>query len=131
MKTFKEKGKLCVAQMGMTVPPLVMDFLVNSVVLTLEKQDNITATACSKAVETAEDPHNACMNLPLDETLESRAKACVDGLGINVVGVVYNHLVQCVVLSLKEQDRDTRHACAEAVIQSEDPSAICMAITAG
>lgn len=29
-------------------------------------------------------------------------------------------------MALKEQDRDTRHACAESVINSTDPHSSCM-----
>lgn len=32
--------------------------------------------------------------------------------------------------ALKEQDRDTRHACAEAAIHAEDPHAACMNVQA-
>ena len=34
------------------------------------------------------------------------------------------------IILLKEQDRDTRHACAEAVINSEDPHSACMNVKA-
>lgn len=41
-------------------------------------------------------------------------------------GSYFNALCADIELALKEQDRDTRHACAEAVLTAADPHAACM-----
>lgn len=40
-------------------------------------------------------------------------------------GTAAQELIELVRLGLKCQDRDTRHACAEAVIQCEDMNDMC------
>ena len=46
---------------------------------------------------------------------------------INSQNLIYSdNMVKSLSLLLKQQDRDTRHACAEAVIQQADAPAIDM-----
>lgn len=45
-------------------------------------------------------------------------------------GEHFDCLVANIELALKVQDRDTRHACAEAVIHATDPHAACMNVRA-
>lgn len=40
-------------------------------------------------------------------------------LAMNVAGYTDKH-IDCLVILLKEQDRDTRHACAEAVLDIKE-----------
>jgi len=42
----------------------------------------------------------------------------------------FHALCDCLEMALKEQDRDTRHTCAEAVIHASDPHAACMNVKA-
>lgn len=41
-------------------------------------------------------------------------------------GSYFKMLCQDIELALKEQDRDTRHACAASVLTSEDAHAACI-----
>lgn len=45
-------------------------------------------------------------------------------------GSYFKALCADIELALKEQDRDTRHACAEAVLNASDPHAACMNVQA-
>lgn len=47
------------------------------------------------------------------KTAEDRASALLNRL--NIRGKLYDNIKPEVIFALKEQDRDTRHACAEAV----------------
>jgi len=56
------------------------------------------------------------------QTVDAKARVICHKLGIPDDGTGFN----IIKLALKEQDRDTRHACAEAVINAADPHAACM-----
>lgn len=64
---------------------------------------------------------------------EEKAKLLVDALvaedGLDVGAMMHRAIENRVTLLLKEQDRDTRHACAEAVIgcnSVNDAHNVCM-----
>ena len=60
-------------------------------------------------------------------SIESKAKAIADYLRIATRDVSPDEIEAAVLKALKEQDRDTRHACAEAVLQcEEDVSGECI-----
>jgi len=49
-----------------------------------------------------------------------------DALNVELENVPVGHFRNLLKIALKEQDRDTRHACAEAVVQiGLDSTAIC------
>lgn len=51
------------------------------------------------------------------KTVEEKARALLDETCVS--GAAFNRLLRAITLALKEQDRDTRHACAEAVVSLE------------
>lgn len=63
-------------------------------------------------------------------SIEEKAKILVDKLvaedGLDVGATMHRMIEKRIILALKEQDRDTRHACAEAVIGAKDAHAACM-----
>jgi len=56
------------------------------------------------------------------QTVDAKAKVVCHKLGLPDDGPAFS----AIRFALKEQDRDTRHACAEAVIGADDPHAACM-----
>lgn len=52
------------------------------------------------------------------QTLDQKVQAIADKINYGVKS--YDDLLDIIRLAMKEQDRDTRHACAEAII-SDDP----------
>lgn len=58
-----------------------------------------------------------------------KAKEIVDKMvkedGLDVPAMMQRKLEERIKIALKEQDRDTRHACAEAVIQCDDMNDMC------
>lgn len=48
--------------------------------------------------------------------------------GLNIKGKLFENLYGAVIATIKEQDRDTRHACAEAVLGC---STVCEDIDTG
>jgi len=61
---------------------------------------------------------------------EAATKWCLESGVLSPDGVYFNTLCYVIAVALKEQDRDTRHACAEAVITAADPHAACMNVKA-
>ena len=62
------------------------------------------------------------------QTFEDKAKALVDQLvedGLDVGAMMHRQMEKRIVRLLKEQDRDTRHGCAEAVQQLPDENEMC------
>ena len=56
------------------------------------------------------------------QTVKTKAKIVCHKLGLPDDGQEFS----IIKFALKEQDRDTRHACAEAVIGANDPHGACM-----
>lgn len=66
-------------------------------------------------------------NIPVEEKAKKVAAAWSAKSGVlSADGVYFESLCADIELALKEQDRDTRHACAEAVLTAADPHAACM-----
>lgn len=53
-----------------------------------------------------------------------------DALNVELENIKVDEFRAIIRRALKEQDRDTRHACAEAVIGAGDPHAACMNVKA-
>lgn len=60
------------------------------------------------------------------KTAEEKARALLDETCVS--GAAYNRLCRAITLALKVQDRDTRHACAKAVLECSE---ICETPTGG
>lgn len=62
-------------------------------------------------------------------SFEEKAKLFVDQLveqdGLDTGAVMHSKIEKRLILLLKEQDRDTRHGCAEAVNSLEDQNELC------
>lgn len=66
-------------------------------------------------------------NIPVEEKAKKVAAAWPVKSGVlSPDGVYFESLCSDIELALKEQDRDTRHACAEAVLTAADPHAACI-----
>ena len=67
----------------------------------------------------------------MSEIARNKAKILVDKMveedGLDVSAMLQRKIENRIYLALKEPDRDTRHACADAVLSSKDnPSGACI-----
>ena len=67
----------------------------------------------------------------MSEIARNKAKILVDKMveedGLDVSAVLQRKIENRIYLALKEQDRDTRHACSDAVLSNHDnPSGACI-----
>lgn len=67
----------------------------------------------------------------MSEIARYKAKILVDKMveedGLDVSAMLQRKIENRIYLALKEQDRDTRHACSDAVLSSKDnPSGACI-----
>ncbi len=67
----------------------------------------------------------------MSDIARNKAKILVDKMveedGLDVSAVLQRKIENRIYLALKEQDRDTRHACSDAVLSNqENPSGACI-----
>jgi hypothetical protein len=61
------------------------------------------------------------------KVIDSAKALCIE-LGIDFVSDDATKIIDAMEIERKKQDRDTRHACAEAILQCESPGADLVSI---